>query len=66
MKSDPEDLRRLEEDLRKAGVAHPDALAKHPDIAIDLGKLMKKTWDRFEQVAERGKGLGFDKNGDLT
>lgn len=52
MKADPEDLRRLAEDLQGALQRHTDAIRHNPDIATDIVKVRDRALKRYEQVAE--------------
>jgi hypothetical protein len=53
MKSDPEDLKNLSEDLHGALHRHPDAIRANPDIAADIIKARDKAAKRYEEVTEK-------------
>jgi hypothetical protein len=52
MKDDPEDLRRLAEDLQGSLQRHSDAVRNNPDIATDIVKVRDRAIRRYEEVSE--------------
>lgn len=52
MNYDPEDLRRMEHDLKAVSVAYEEVLNRNPDLAEDLRQLRIKTRERYESVSE--------------
>ena len=52
MKGDPEDLRKLADDLQFALQRRQDAVRNNPDIATDLVKVRDKVRKRYEEVTE--------------
>ena len=52
MKGDPEDLRKLAEDLKWCIRKHPDAIQNNPDIAKDIVNARDKADAKFRQVTE--------------
>ena len=52
MKGDPEDLRKLADDLQFALQRRQDAIRNNPDIATDIVNVLDKTRKRYEEVTE--------------
>ena len=52
MKSDPEDLRNLAEDLKGCIQRHPDAIRANPDIATDIVKARDLAEAKYRRITE--------------
>lgn len=61
MKADPEDLRKLADDLDKAVHEHQDAIRHNPDIHSHIRSAKEKAISRYHEVHT----TGYDKNGDV-
>ena len=52
MKGDPEDLRKLADDLQFALQRRQDAIRNNPDLAADIVKVRDKVRNRYKEVTE--------------
>lgn len=52
MKADPEDIRKMAEDLQGALQRHTDAVRNNPDLASEVVKVRDKWTDRYRKVTE--------------
>lgn len=62
MKADPEDLRKLADDLQRTMDKHPDACNHNPDITIDIRSARDKAVRRYHEVHT----TGYDKDGNMV
>lgn len=53
MKGDPEDLKKMADDLGQAIEKHPDAMRSNPDLAGESLRLHRKWLDRYNSISEK-------------